>query len=115
MCTVVFVNVVDQNVDLGMCADSRLFIKYLLIVVSCSIVFVVSPLVFSLSCVFDFFSLDSLGDVRSEVLDFFPAASLSIIYFGFDSSGRCRCSDSQVFLISTVVEDRGAGEALLLT
>lgn len=55
MCTVVFVNVVDQNVDLGMCADSQLFVKCLLIVVSCSIVFVVSPLVFSLSCVFAVF------------------------------------------------------------
>lgn len=126
MCTVVFVNVVDQNVDLGMCADSRLFIKCLLIVLSCSIVFVVSPLVFSSCCVFDFLSLDS-GTGRAAVgfplepcdqkflIFFFCVASLSIIYFGFDSSGRCRCSDMQVFLISTVVEDGSAGEALLLT
>lgn len=36
MCTVVFVNVADQNVDLGMCADSRLFIKcYCGIVLDC--------------------------------------------------------------------------------
>lgn len=111
MCTVVFVNVVDQNVDLGMCADSRLFIKCLLIVVSCSIVFVASLLVF-LSFVFHFFQFGfrprsrRFGAVRSEVLDFF---FLPIIYFGFDSSGRCHCSDIQVFLISTVVEDGGCG------
>lgn len=122
MCRVVFVNVVEQNADLGMCADSRLFIKCLLIVVSCSIVFVVSLLVFSFCCVFQFGFWHwprsrqfTFGAVRSEVLDFFCAASLSIIYFGFDSSGCCRCSDIQVFLISTVVQDGGVGEVLLLT
>lgn len=42
----------------------------------------------------------SSGFLWSEAL--ICAASLSIIYSGFDSSGWCCCSDTQVFLISSI-------------
>lgn len=107
MHAVVFVNVVDQNVDLGMCADSRMFIKCLLIVVSYLIVIVVSPLVFSFCCVFDFFSLDSgtgsrqftFGAMRSEVLHFFalppsPSSILALIHLAVVIAQTSRCFSS---------------------